>query len=62
MYPDLSDVGEGRLVSRADWTIKIDQNRGISLKFGVQNEYESTTIGKQKHNDFKGLISLGYDF
>ncbi len=62
MYPDLTAIGEARTVSRADWTIKIDQDRGISLKFGLENEYESTTIGKSKHNDFKGMVSLGYDF
>lgn len=62
VYPDLSEVGEARIVSAAYWTIKIDRSRGMSLRLGIDNEYESTTVGDTKHNDFKGSVSLIYDF
>ena len=62
VYPDLYEIGQRRMVTSANWSIKIDKLRGISLKIGAQNEYESTTPGNTKHNDFRGTVSIGYDF
>ncbi len=63
IYPDISDeIGQSRIVSEASWLIKLDTVKGLSLKFGIENEYESTTLGNAKHNDFKGIIALVYEF
>ena len=63
VYPDISDeLGNSRVISEASWRIKLDTLDGLSLKFGIENEYESSTIDDSEHNDFKGMISLVYEF
>ncbi len=62
MYPDLDDFGESRTVAGAAWTIKIDEADGLSLKLGLDNEYESRTEGAAKHNDVKYYGALVFDF
>jgi putative salt-induced outer membrane protein YdiY len=62
IYPDLEELSEFRLVSNAEWKVKINRAEGLSLKFGVENEYESITPGNSKHNDFKYYGALDYAF
>lgn len=60
-YPALDDISEFRLVSALEWTIKIDQANGLSLKLGINNEYESDVV-EGKHNDFKYYGALVFSF
>ncbi|HEX7010242.1 MAG TPA: DUF481 domain-containing protein [Phycisphaeraceae bacterium] len=60
-YPALDDISEFRLVSSLEWSIKIDQADGLSLKLGINNEYESNVV-EGKHNDFKYYGALVFNF
>ena len=62
VYPSLDDFGESRTVAGAAWTIAIDEADGISLKLGIDNEYESRTEGSSKNNDVKYYGALVFDF
>jgi putative salt-induced outer membrane protein YdiY len=62
LYPDLEATSEFRLVSSAEWKVKINRAEGLSLKFGVENEYESITKGPSEHNDLKYYGALDYAF
>jgi len=42
-----------RSLSRLDWKIKLDSILDLSLKLGLENEYESVVGSSTKHNDFK---------
>lgn len=61
-FPDLDEFGESRTLAGAAWTIAIDEADGLSLKLGIDNEYESTTEGTAKHNDVKYYGALVFDF
>ncbi len=62
VFPDLDEFGESRTLAGGAWTIKIDQADGLSLKLGIDNEYESRTEGSAMHNDVKYYGSLVFDF
>ncbi len=62
VFPDLDEFGESRTQAGTAWTLAIDETDGISLKFGVDNEYESKTGGTAKHNDVKYYGALVFDF
>lgn len=61
-YPSFSDFGEYRAIATADYTIKLDKADGLSLKIGVEDEYESETSGDAEHNDLKVYAALLFDF
>ncbi len=62
LFPSLDELGEFRLVTSADWQVQIDRGRGLSLKFGVVNEYESDPAGDDENNDFKYYGALVFEF
>jgi Protein of unknown function, DUF481 len=62
VFPDLNEFGESRTLAGAEWVIQIDEADGVSLKFGLLNEYESKTEGIAKHNDVKYYGALVFDF
>ncbi len=62
VFPDLDEFGESRTLAGTAWTLAIDEADGISLKFGIDNEYESKTGGTAKHNDVKYYGALVFDF
>ncbi|GAB4108111.1 MAG: hypothetical protein Kow00105_14200 [Phycisphaeraceae bacterium] len=62
VFPDMDEFGESRSLAGGAWTIKIDQADGLSLKLGIDNEYESRTEGAAKHNDVKYYGTLVFDF
>ena len=62
IYPDLAEAGEYRVVSSVDWQIKLDAARGISLKIGLANEYESVTDGDAQHSDLRYFSTLVFEF
>ena len=61
-FPHLDDFGEFRLVNKLEWEIRIDQSDGLSLKFGIDNEYESLTEDDSIHNDLRYYSALVIDF
>ncbi|MFW1676909.1 DUF481 domain-containing protein [Pontibacter sp. JAM-7] len=59
LYPSLENTGEYRNITRLDWAWKLsDLYKGIALKLGMINEYESDVAPDTKHNDFKYHLSL----
>ncbi len=62
LYQDLSEWGRYRVVSKGDWTVKIDQADGVSLKLGFENKYESWTKDDSEHNDFLSYGALVVEF
>ncbi len=62
VFPNLDEFGESRTLAGAAWTIAIDEADGLSLKLGIDNEYESRTEGDTKHNDVKYYGALVFDF
>lgn len=62
VYPSLSQPGEYRSVAGIEYQVAIDHADGLSLKLGIENEYESETSGDAKHNDLKYYGALVYDF
>jgi putative salt-induced outer membrane protein YdiY len=61
-YPSFESIDKYRLNANAEWQIKIDRASGLSLKLGVENEYESITQDDARPNDFKYYGALNYDF
>lgn len=59
-YPDFSNLPEFRLLANAAYIVGIAQLDGLSLKFGLKNEYDSDQPGK--NNNLKYYGNLVYDF
>lgn len=62
VFPNLDEFGESRTIAGTAWTLAVDDADGISLKFGIDNEYESKTGGSAKHNDVKYYGAIVFDF
>lgn len=61
-YPDLEEFPESRILSDAGVVLKLSNDHNLSLKFGIENEYQSRTDDDSKHNDFKYFGSLLFTF
>ena len=61
-YPDLGDGGTFRNESAVHWKMTLDPTKGMSLKLGLENEYESQVGPGTKHNDIKYYGALVHDF
>jgi hypothetical protein len=61
-FPDLNEVGEYRNFTEAAYNIRVDTGRGLSLKFGIQNEYDSFTENDAPHNALTYFGALVLDF
>ena len=61
-FPSFDDAGEVRVRASADWTLKVDQADGISIKLGVLDEYDSLAGAGTDKNDFKYYAALVVDF
>ena len=58
-YPDVDEFGEFRNISTLDWRINIsDFYRGVALKIGLSNEYQSLVAASDEHYDFKYHMGL----
>lgn len=51
LFPDLNNVGEYRNFTEAAYSVTLQRGRGMSLKFGLQNEYDSFTEDDSQHNE-----------
>ena len=61
-YPSLEDTTEFRIESSLEWTYKLEAADGLSLKLGVENEYDSATPNETGNNDVRyyGAIVLSF--
>lgn len=62
LFPDLDSLGDFRNFTEAAYNIKVDTGRGLSLKFGIQNDYDSFTEDDSAHNDLTYFGALVLDF
>jgi len=62
IYPNQEDFTEFRMISTADWTIKLDPASGLSLKIGLWDEYETDVPKGYKNNDMRVFASVVIDF
>lgn len=62
LYPSLEDVADFRNITTLAWQIEIDQDKGMSLEFGVANEHDSAAPAGFKKNDFTYYAALVWDF
>lgn len=61
-FPLLDDFGEYRNVTELSYVIDLDAADKLQVKFGIENEYESTTENDSKHNDIKYFAALVMEF
>lgn len=62
LFPDLDEVGEYRNFTEASYAVSLTEGRGLSLKFGLQNEYDSFTEDDSKHNQLTYFGALVFNF
>ncbi len=61
-YPSLEDSSTFRIESKFECIYKLDLAKGLSLKLGVENEYDSETPNDTGHNDLKYYGALVLSF
>jgi hypothetical protein len=52
VLPSLSDTGEFRNLTSAEWRLDLNDAQGLSLKLGINNEYDSLSEGDVDKHDF----------
>ncbi len=62
IYPDLLDLSEFRVVSKAEINVEIDHARGMSLIAGVEHDYESSAGPEARNWDFRYYAGLSVGF
>ncbi|MEM6550930.1 MAG: DUF481 domain-containing protein [Planctomycetota bacterium] len=62
LLPSLSEGGEFRNLTSLAYSIALDTAKGMSLKFGIENEYDSDPAAGDERNDLKyfGAIVLAF--
>jgi putative salt-induced outer membrane protein YdiY len=61
-YYSFTPWGEYRNVSNLNWKWDLSQKPALSLKAGIENEYQSDVAPGVKKNDLKYYTSIGIDF
>jgi len=61
LFPSLRDTGEYRAVMRAAWELRVDAERKMSLRLGLENRYDSMSEGV-RNNDLEYFASLVWSF
>ena len=61
-FPNISEQGEHRLVSRGTWSMKLDRLDGISLNLGYNYEFQSRPDPGIDPNDLQIFVTIGVDF
>lgn len=62
LFPDLDELGEYRNFTEAAYTVNLQRGRGLSLKVGLQNEYDSFTEDDSQHNTLTYFGALIFNF
>jgi putative salt-induced outer membrane protein YdiY len=60
-FPDLQNSGEYRILASASWSVKLSDN-GLSLKAGVEEEYDTHKEAPFEREDVKYFVALLYEF
>ncbi|QDU71809.1 DUF481 domain-containing protein [Mucisphaera calidilacus] len=62
VFPNLEDLTRYRNETVVDWIIKMDAAEGLSLRIGLENEYDMNVTGGSKRNDLNYRLALVIDF
>jgi len=62
LYPDIGDTGQFRNLTSLAYIVTLDHAKGMSLKLGLDNEYQSQTDDDSKQNDLIYYAALVFDF
>lgn len=62
LYPNLEDRGEFRLDNGVEWTLRVSHADNLSIKLGLENQYESAPAGDGKHNNLKYYGGIVFEF
>lgn len=65
IFPDLGHSGEYRTYSKAEWRVRVDAARGLSIRSGIEHEYETEINPNEaddKHYDLIYFWGLELDF
>ena len=54
-------AGDWRNFTRLNWSLRLTESPVLSLKLGLQNEYESNPDPGDENNDLKYFLTLGMD-
>ena len=61
-FPNISEQGEHRIVSRGTWSMRLDNLDGISLNLGYNYEFQSRPDPGVDPNDVQIHATIGVDF
>jgi putative salt-induced outer membrane protein YdiY len=62
LYPNLEDGGEFRAFVRAGWEILVDPELNMTLKLGIEEQYDSDPGGDADKSDFSYFMVLVFAF
>ena len=62
LFPNLDDLGEFRLVSKVEWSLKLNTLDGINLKLGLAHEHQSQVDPGNSHDELSVYAAVGIDF
>jgi len=57
-YPSLEDGGEFRNITTLDWKMQMGEEKRLSMKIGLSDEYDSQAAQGIEQNDFKYYFAL----
>ena len=61
-FPNISEQGQHRLVSRGTWSLRLDTMDGISLNMGYNYEFQSRPDPGIDPTDLQIYVTIGVDF
>ncbi|MFG0284367.1 MAG: YdiY family protein [Phycisphaerales bacterium JB039] len=61
-YPSLQHASHFRLLGRAAWELLVDPEINMSLKAGIEDEYNSNPSGDDERNDLRYFVLLVWSF
>lgn len=61
-YPDLDAGGEYRLVGSLSWAVRLSDETALSLKVGVEDEYDTHKEDPFEKNDFRYFAAILWEF
>ena len=60
--PDLTDLGEYRVLARLNWVMQFDPGDGLALVAGLREEYDSSVPPGDVQSDFRYYAGVRFDF
>lgn len=60
--PEIANLDVNRVISSAEWLLKLDEAGTVNLKLGIQDEYKSTTSDDSKTNNTKFITAIVVEF